>query len=529
MQATALGPVSPQERIQKLDIIRGIALFGILVINFTIDHGPTEPWTGWTGFADQLAFWPIRFFMDDKFMAMYCFLFGLGFSIQMLRAKARNSSFVFVYMRRLFVLYLIGTAHQILTRGDIIATYAMVGVLLLVLHIIFRKLPPIILPILALLCFLVPLGRNIFIKKGPEPKQYNTERKVVNVDSKILESYVGVYEIDSARRIVITRDGNKLYGEGRGGRIRWYPESETDFFLRSVNYQQTFEKDSAGNLTGLLLLHMDGREGSARKIEMTTRQASKAIAIRRDKTMDEERIATTDAQEKISYKQFVIGNAKAFWNGLKNWNWSNFFWGFNISGILPLFLMGLYFGRRKIFYDFSSNRQFLQNVTRWGLLIGWTMFGVAVGFEAWDFANNIKRDTYSFISRELLYVCWNLGVMILAVSYVSGLTWLLENNAWEKRLSFLAPVGRMGLTNYLLQAVFVSLTMEGFGLGLNGNIGPAWRLIIALASFVFIVSVSRWWFERFRIGPAEWLWRSLTYLKIQPMRLKQPHKNEKEN
>ena len=105
MQATTLGPVAPQERIQKLDIIRGIALFGILVINFTIDHGPTEPWTGWTGFADQLVFWPIRFFMDDKFMAMYCFLFGLGFSIQMLRAKAGNSPFVFVYIRQ------IGRAH----------------------------------------------------------------------------------------------------------------------------------------------------------------------------------------------------------------------------------------------------------------------------------------------------------------------------------------------------------------------------------------------------------------------------------
>lgn len=518
MQHQNLQPVALQERIQKLDIIRGIALFGILTINFTVDHGPTEPWAGWTGIADQLVYWPIAFFMDDKFMAMFCFLFGLGFSIQMLRAKANNSPFVFVYMRRLIVLYLIGVAHQILTRGDIIHTYAMVGVLLLILHLLLQKLPRIILPILALLCFLFPWVRETYIIKGPEPKQYNIERKVVNVDGKILESYVGVYEIDSARRIVITRKGDKLYGEGRSGKNRWYAESETDFFLRFVNYQQTFEKDSAGNVTGLLL-HMDGREGSAKKIQMSTKQASKAIANLRDKTMDEQRIATTDAQEKVSYKQFVIGNARAFWNGLKNWNWKNFLLG-NMNDILPLFLLGLYFGRRKIFYDFSSNRQFLQNVTRWGLPIGLTVFGIALGFEAWDFFNNVKRESYSFMSRQLINEAWFLGVIIIAVAYVSGLTLLLENNNWKKRFSFFGPVGRMGLTNYLLQAVATTITFDGFAFGLNGNIGPFLRLLLALTTFTLIIFASGWWFKHFRIGPAEWLWRSLTYLKFQPMRIK---------
>ena len=66
MQHQNLQPVALQERIQKLDIIRGIALFGILTINFTVDHGPTEPWAGWTGIADQLVYWPIAFFMDDS-------------------------------------------------------------------------------------------------------------------------------------------------------------------------------------------------------------------------------------------------------------------------------------------------------------------------------------------------------------------------------------------------------------------------------------------------------------------------------
>ena len=84
MQQQKLQPVAIQERIQTIDIIRGFALFGILIINFTVDAGKTEPWAGFTGFIDQLVYWPIAFFMNDKFVAIYCFLFGLGFSIQML-------------------------------------------------------------------------------------------------------------------------------------------------------------------------------------------------------------------------------------------------------------------------------------------------------------------------------------------------------------------------------------------------------------------------------------------------------------
>lgn len=191
-----------------------------------------------------------------------------------------------------------------------------------------------------------------------------------------------------------------------------------------------------------------------------------------------------------------------------------------MNDILPLFLLGLYFGRRKIFYDFSSNRQFLQNVTRWGLPIGLTVFGIALGFEAWDFFNNVKRESYSFMSRQLINEAWFLGVIIIAVAYVSGLTLLLENNNWKKRFSFFGPVGRMGLTNYLLQAVATTITFDGFAFGLNGNIGPFLRLLLALTTFTLIIFASGWWFKHFRIGPAEWLWRSLTYLKFQPMRIK---------
>jgi uncharacterized protein len=63
------------------------------------------------------------------------------------------------------------------------------------------------------------------------------------------------------------------------------------------------------------------------------------------------------------------------------------------------------------------------------------------------------------------------------------------------------------------------LLFYGFGLGLIGKVGPAATLGLTLAIFCAQVAFSHWWLARFRFGPAEWVWRSLTYGKAQPMRL----------
>jgi len=272
----------------------------------------------------------------------------------------------------------------------------------------------------------------------------------------------------------------------------------------------SFTPDTSGKFYRLII-EPPGRRIIANRIEIDTKKAQKEIT----------REAQGLRQGKISYKTFVINNAKRFWNELEYWSWKNYFWGFAITGILPLFLMGLYFGRRKVFYDLSANRAFLKKVMKWGLIIGMTSFAIALGFQAWNYFNQVKYESYSFLTRHLMYAAWDfLGVMGMAMGYIAGLALLLDKAEWKKRLSFLAPVGRMGLTNYLLQAVIIFITMEPYGLSLNGKAGPAWRLLMALASFIFIFLLSRWWFKHFRIGPAEWIWRSLTYLKFQPMRLK---------
>ena len=158
---------------------------------------------------------------------------------------------------------------------------------------------------------------------------------------------------------------------------------------------------------------------------------------------------------------------------------------------------------------------------KWGLVIGFAGVAINLGFEAWNFVtgNNWDWHAYTILTLTLIDFSWSLGVMILALGYVAGITLLLEKLSWQKRLSFLAPVGRMGLTNYLLHTI-PYLVIFHFGFDLAGKIGPFYRLLLALPVFVIMIFTSRWWFKHFRIGPAEWIWRSLSYWKKQPMRLK---------
>jgi len=107
--------------------------------------------------------------------------------------------------------------------------------------------------------------------------------------------------------------------------------------------------------------------------------------------------------------------------------------------------------------------------------------------------------------------------ILLALAYVSGLLlWLTPRLA--ARLPGLAAMGRMALTNYLVQSVVLGWVFYGYGFGLFGRVGPAVAAGIGVAIYMMQVYLSRFWLQRFRFGPFEWLWRSLSYGLRQPMR-----------
>jgi len=102
-------------------------------------------------------------------------------------------------------------------------------------------------------------------------------------------------------------------------------------------------------------------------------------------------------------------------------------------------------------------------------------------------------------------------------AYVSGALLLMATRPGLVRsLRPIANAGQMALTNYLIQIAALDLLFSGYALGLD-TIRPVLGLGSALACFAVEVAFSTEWLRHFRFGPAEWLWRSLTYGRWQPL------------
>jgi len=110
------------------------------------------------------------------------------------------------------------------------------------------------------------------------------------------------------------------------------------------------------------------------------------------------------------------------------------------------------------------------------------------------------------------------GSLPLALGYVGGVVLAVRTARWRPLTGRLAAVGRLALTNYLAQTVLVSALMAGWGLGLFGRVSRVEQAAIVVAVWALQLWWSPVWLDRFRFGPAEWLWRSLTYARRPTLR-----------
>jgi uncharacterized protein len=199
---------------------------------------------------------------------------------------------------------------------------------------------------------------------------------------------------------------------------------------------------------------------------------------------------------------------------VENYAWVRYWYSVAIvywPASLPMFLFGLYLGRRRFFENIANRRKSLRRALVAGLSIGVLAYLVAVALAV------LRGDS---ITSFTLLLC--LGFLRsahawgLAAFYASSLLLLSQRRSWQRWLAPLGAVGRMALTNYLLQAAII--VPVGIGFDLFGRITPGLAVLLALAVWSAQVPSSVWWLRRFRFGPAEWLWRSLTYGRLQPMR-----------
>ncbi len=165
---------------------------------------------------------------------------------------------------------------------------------------------------------------------------------------------------------------------------------------------------------------------------------------------------------------------------------------------LALFIVGYLFVRHRVFEDVRAHTR---------LLVVLALFAVV----SW-LADNWLLDLWGMASFGLLRDQW------LTFAYISGVLLLLSRRPQLiVRLHLVANAGRMALTNYMIQIAMLDFLFSGYALGV-GRVRPVVGLAAAVGCFAAEVAISTAWLQRFRLGPAEWLWRSLTYGRAEPLR-----------
>ncbi|MFW5656668.1 MAG: DUF418 domain-containing protein [Bacteroidota bacterium] len=180
--------------------------------------------------------------------------------------------------------------------------------------------------------------------------------------------------------------------------------------------------------------------------------------------------------------------------------------------ILAMFLTGFLIARKGIVSDYEEKLSLMRKVFWWGLVIG--IITSALYTISYRYAIMSIPNIWALLSTSM----HTIGGISLGLCYVSGITILFIKGKSGFFRKFLVPIGRMALTNYLMQSIIAVLLFHSYGLGLFGKIAVWQSIILTVIIFALQALFSRWWLSQYQFGPFEWVWRSLTYRKFQPMK-----------
>lgn len=388
-----------------MDALRGFALIGILLTHIVEQYYSAMPPQGvhlhaHYDLADKVVQVLTEVLLRGKFFMLFSFLFGLSFFIQIDRASQKGINFRPRFLWKVTLLFCIGYTHHMMYRGDILMTYSVLAVPLMLLYKCKIR------TILPTVIFLFTVPR--FIALG----------------------------------ITDALDYNVFIAPNRE-RLHYY------FVL------------TRGEM--LDLFKMNGTEGFINK---------------------------------WVYAFGPIGR------------------GYQVLG---LFLLGMTFGKLRIAEDPEGNARFLKRTLLWsivGLIISASLMA------AYYLGLRPKVSSNPFIAGMIFYDLTNLFTTAI---YISGFLMLCRYRFFAPIDKALAPYGRTALTNYITQSMIGTGLFYGYGLRWVGTLSP-WRLaLLGLGIALGQMCISALWLRYMRFGPFEWLWRSGTYMKLQPL-LKQKKK-----
>ena len=244
------------------------------------------------------------------------------------------------------------------------------------------------------------------------------------------------------------------------------------------------------------------------KPALTEAQKKAERAAERAKNLKEkaEEIALeTKVMSTGSYAELVKLRAKHFVKHAPNES------GF-ATMLIGMFLLGAWFIRSGVMENTGAHLPMFRKLAFIGLPVGIAM-GILGSLVAVTHLPGAKHDGFFFAQGLLM-----LGNLPACLGYMAMIVLMLHSRSPFAKVAVLAPFGRMALTNYLCQSLLMSSIFLGYGLGFWG-MGRAAQVAVALALCALQIALSHWWLARFRYGPAEWLWRAVTYLKPPAMRI----------
>ncbi len=429
LSPAAAGPVQSDERIVSLDMLRGVAVLGILVMNV---YAYAMPFIAYNNpllmgglEAHNIGTWFFtHIFFDQKFLSIFAILFGAGMILMTERADARGAKTGRIYYRRQFWLLVLGAMHgYLIWVGDILFTYAAIGMLVY----LFRRRRPWTLIIIS--CLLLPVSLWLNTSMAEYAQQTSVE----------------VAEIQT-----LLDAGEELNEEQKEVLEGW--EGLQSFMAPN---EENLREDLDGYLGGYL----------------------DTVKFR----------APTMLMLQIFVTLF-----------------------FGLSRVAALMLIGAALMKLGVLTGERSSR-FYRNLMLAGYLLGLplTIFSA------------IDMHAHAFDTIYMLRVggiANYVGSLIVAFGHIGLVMMIIKSGVWQRVMRRFAAVGRMALSNYLMHSVILTTVFYGYGMGLYGTIPRFWQMGFVIGVITLQLFLSTWWLSRYRFGPVEWLWRSLTYWKRQPMR-----------
>lgn len=194
----------------------------------------------------------------------------------------------------------------------------------------------------------------------------------------------------------------------------------------------------------------------------------------------------------------------------ESWHFETvFFFQHGLLESLGMMLLGMALLKYGVLTGAASRRAYATM-----MLVGYAI-GLAVNvFEA----NNLARDDFSVDALLTSYLTYDLGRIPMTLGHVGLIGLLYQMSALSAAMRTFGLVGQMALTNYLSQSLICMVLFTGAGLALYGHLERHDLYYVVAAIWLVQLIWSPLWLRRFRFGPVEWVWRSLTYWKRQPMR-----------